>query len=81
MAPMGFFALIAILCVFGSPVLITWIIVNARKKSVMGSADELAALRADMEQMRHQMETNYADITLMLEDMRRDALPPIDDDE
>ena len=31
--------------------------------------------------MQHQMEANYADITLMLEDMRRDALPPADGDE
>jgi|SaaInl4_135m_RNA_FD_contig_21_3116508_length_502_multi_6_in_0_out_0_1 hypothetical protein len=80
MQPMGLVTVIALLCIFGSPVLITWLIVNAKKKSLPGSADELAALRADMEQMRHQMDTNYADITLMLEDMRRDALPPADDD-
>ncbi len=81
MGPMGLVTVIAILCVFGSPVAITWLIVNAKKKSVTGSEDELAALRADMERMQHQMEANYADITLMLEDMRRDALPPADGDE
>jgi hypothetical protein len=55
-------------------------VLNIKTMSVAGSADDIAALRADLGQLRRDMETDLADITLMLDDMRRNALPRGDDD-
>lgn len=49
-------------------------------KPVGASNEELAALRAEMDELREQMVANQADLTLMLDDIRRTALPTNDDD-
>ncbi|MBT3268386.1 hypothetical protein HN371_14620 [Candidatus Poribacteria bacterium] len=68
--------LVAIIGGFGTPVAITWMILNARRHQLKGSAEEFAALRGEIEELRQQMEANQADTTLMLDDIERRALPP-----
>ncbi|MBT3268387.1 hypothetical protein HN371_14625 [Candidatus Poribacteria bacterium] len=73
--PGSLLGLVAILGAFGTPIAITWLIVNAARHRIKGSSEEFAALRAEMEDLRQQMEANNADITLMLDDIRRTSLP------
>lgn len=68
-------SLVSILSVFGAPVAITWLILNSRKKGVGASAEEFAALRGEVDELRQRMEATHADITLMLDDIERKSLP------
>ena len=59
-----------ILGVFGSPVLITLMIIRHRRgKQPSVSDTEAAQLRAEMTELRHEVETTLADVTLMLADL------------
>ena len=40
-------SLVSVLCVFGAPVAITWMVLNARRKAVGASAEEFEALIVD----------------------------------
>lgn len=75
MPDMAIAAVLGILCIFGSPVIITWMILNARKQKLGSGNEAIAALRHEMDELRQQMEANNADITLMLDDIRRTSLP------
>ena len=50
-------------------------ILNARKQKIGSDNEAIAALRHEMDELRQQMEANNADITLMLDDIRRTSLP------
>ena len=76
----GVVAIVAIIMLFGSPVAITAMILNARRKPAGASNDELDALRAEINELREQMAANQADVTLMLDDMQRSSLPSGDAD-
>jgi cell division protein FtsB len=71
-------ALVSILCVFGSQVAVTWMKLKSRRLQVDASAEELAALRSAVDELREQMASNQADVTLMLDDIARKALAPRD---
>ncbi|MBT3268388.1 hypothetical protein HN371_14630 [Candidatus Poribacteria bacterium] len=73
--PIFIITIVGILSVFGSPVAITWMILNAKRKSVGASSEEFAALQSQMDDLRQQMEATHADITLMLDDIERKSLP------
>ena len=72
--------MVAVIMVFASPVAITWMIINAKRKSVGASIEEIDALRAEINELREQMAANHADVTLMLDDMQRSSLPSGDVD-
>ena len=80
MPDMAIAAVLGILCIFGSPVIITWMILNARKQKLGSGNEAIAALRHEMDELRQQMEANQADTTLMLDDIERRALPPRETD-
>jgi hypothetical protein len=72
--------MVAVIMVFASPVAITWMIINAKRKSLGASNEEFDALRAEINDLREQMAANQADVTLMLDDMQRSSLPSGDAD-
>ena len=79
--PGSLLGLISIIGAFGTPVAITWLIVNARRQQLSGAVvEEFATLRGEIADLRQQMEANQADTTLMLDDIERRALPPRETD-
>ena len=79
--PGSLLGLISIIGAFGTPIAITWLIVNARRQQLSGAVvEEFATLRGEIADLRQQMEANQADMTLMLDDIQRRALPPRDPD-
>mgnify|MGYP001493704606 CR=1 FL=1 len=73
--------ILGILATFGTPIVITKLILDSRRGRRDLPDDDVQALRDEVAALRHEMETSRADLTLALEDMRRDALPPADADE
>jgi hypothetical protein len=67
---------VSVLCVFGSQVAVAWMKLKSRRLQADASAEEFAALRSGIEELRQQMESNQADMTLMLDEVVRKALPP-----
>jgi hypothetical protein len=79
--PGSLLGLISIIGAFGTPIAITWLIVNARRQQLSGAVvEEFATLRGEIADLRQQMEANQADTTLMLDDIERRALPPRETD-
>ena len=67
--------IVALVMIFRSPVAITWMIINAKRKPVGASNEEMDALRAELDELREQMAANQADVTLMLDALQRSSLP------
>ena len=75
MGPLEFvIAVLGTLGFFGSPVLITRMIIRHRSKRIQVSEDDAAQLRAEMAALRSDVEATLADVTLQLDDLARNAV-------
>ena len=73
-------SILSILAVFGTPIIITKMVLEARRGRSDLSTEDIEALRAEVAALREEMETSRADLTFMIEDVRQAALPPSDDE-
>ncbi len=67
--------ILGIIAIFGTPLMITKMVLEARRGRSDLPDEDIAALRAEVAALRDELDTTRADLTLMIEDVRLDALP------
>ena len=70
------FIIMSMFMAFGLSALAAVVLLARRRPKSVGTDDPIVQLRDEMRELRDSMESRFADITLMLDDMDKRHLPP-----
>ena len=70
------FIIMSMFMVFGLSALAVVLMLVLRRPKSVAADDSIVQLRDEMRELRDSMESRFADITLMLDDMDKRQLPP-----